>query len=109
MVTGLIAASAIGGFTLTASAHQSSAPHSGHAVRAHMAMHGVSVPQPSATPVTPASAGTAPIVTPTATATPAATPSASTTPTATPSATVTPTPTVTVTPTPAATGSAIPA
>ena len=110
MVTGLLAASAVGGITLTASAHQSSAPHSGRTARAHMTMHAT---RQSPEPTAPSSASTAATAIQPVSTSPAATPSASTMPAATPSATptqtVTPAATQSATPAPAVTPTATPA
>jgi len=109
VVAGFLAASAVSGITLTASAHQSPMPHPGHSTRPAMSMHGTRrSPQPvmSSSPTAIPSASTAPAATPSANPTPTATASPSATPT--PTATATPTASVTPTPTPTMTATATP-
>jgi len=96
VIAGFLAASAVSGITLTASAHQSPMPHPGHSTRPAMTMHGT---RRSPQPVMSSSAGTAPAAIPSASTAPAATPSATPTPAATASPSATPTPTMTATPT----------
>jgi serine/threonine protein kinase len=117
MVAGLLAASAGGSMALTASAHLSYTPHSGHTAHAPVTRHDTRHPvKPTVTPTVSQVPSTAPAVTPTVIATPTATvtatPAATPTVTATPTATATPTPAVTqtavtTTPTPAVTQTAV--
>jgi hypothetical protein len=115
MAAGLLAASAVGGVTLTANAHQSPALYVRHSARPHVTMHPTRHQMtPTTAPAVTQTAGTVPTLTPTATATPTVTPTATATPTMTPvpamtpAATATPTPTTTpsVTPTPVTTPTA---
>ena len=100
MAAGLLAASAVGGIALAASAHPSAAAHSGQTAGTHMAPGATVTPARSVRPSASSSAATA--VPPSVTAIPAA----STTPT--PAASATPTPVASTTPvsTPSVTPSA---
>ena len=113
VIAGFLAASAVSGITLTASAHQSPMPHPGHSTRPAMSMHGTRrSPQPNMSsspgmnPTAIPSASTAPAAAPSATPTPTATASPSATPA--PTMTASPTATATPTPTPTMTATAVP-
>jgi serine/threonine protein kinase len=79
----ILAASAVGGMTLTANAHHLPAPHAGHTGHAHMTMHAPRrTGQPTATPTAIKPTGTTPAVTQTVSVAPAVTPTAAASPTA---------------------------
>ena len=107
MVVGLLAASAAGGFVLTASSHQSPGMHSGQAASGQTSSPAASAPQTSAAPsMSQTAATTAPSTSAPAppSSAPAATPSASMSPPASPAPSSTPT--APASPAPSATPSA---